>query len=194
MLALTAENAATERGQNPHRGRTGISASDRAAVSRFFRRRRSDTARSVVARARSGHDACVSDDPLRFYDGEWFTIGGSEFDFLAIDDKGQVAVFSHGGWGPIPRAIVDRWEQAIKAVEATERLPVTTTAQEAPGGPDDYSSWWLTKVERGLFAYDWRNTYGPYQLTRSPTRQSTSMRRRACRVTAVWSYSAPTSR
>ena len=71
----------------------------------------------------------MSDDPLRFYDGEWFTIGGSEFDFLAIDDKGQVAVFSHGGWGPIPRGIVDRWEEAIKAVDATDRRPVTTTAQ-----------------------------------------------------------------
>lgn len=62
---------------------------------------------------------------------------------------------------------MDRSEQATKAVEAAERLPVTTTVQDPPVGADDYSEW-LIKVERGLFAYDWRDTYGPYRLVARP--------------------------
>ena len=54
-----------------------------------------------------------------------------------------------------------------QAVEAAERLPVTTTVQDAPIGGGDYSEW-LTKVERGLFAYDWWDTYGPYRLVARP--------------------------
>ena len=105
------------------------------------------------------------DDALRRHRSSF--IGGSEFDFLATDAVGQVAVFSHAGWGPIPRAVVDRSEQATKAVEAAELLPVMTTERDAPVGGGDYSEW-LIKVERGLFAYDWWDTYGPYRLVARP--------------------------
>jgi hypothetical protein len=76
-------------------------------------------------------------------------------------------MFSHAGWGPIPRAVVDRSEQATKAVEAADLLPVMTTAQGAPVDRGDYSEW-LAKVERGLFAYDWWDTHGPYRLVARP--------------------------
>jgi hypothetical protein len=106
------------------------------------------------------------DDARRRYEAS-LSLGGYEFDFLATDAVGQVAVFSHAGWGPIPRVVVDRSEQATKAVEAAERLPVTTTVQDAPVDGGDYSEW-LTKVECGLFAYDWWDTYGPYRLVARP--------------------------
>jgi len=109
----------------------------------------------------------VDDDPWRFHDGQRFTIGGYEFDFLAVDDVGNVAMFSHAGWGPIPRSVVDRWLEATEAVDAVDELPATTAAVEVPKGPGDYTDW-LTKVERGLFAYDWHDTYGPYRLVAAP--------------------------
>jgi hypothetical protein len=90
-----------------------------------------------------------------------------EFDFLAVDDDDHVAVFSSAGYGPLPLAVLDQPELEQEAVEATELLPIVSNIKDAPIGGGDYH-FWLARVERGLFAYDWENTYGPYQRVAIP--------------------------
>jgi hypothetical protein len=106
----------------------------------------------------------VDEDRLRFFNGEF---GGWEFDFFIVDDMGHVAMFSHAGWGPIPRTVVDRYEQAFKVNDAVDELPAVTKVAEAPPEAGDWSDW-LNRVERGLFTYDWWNTYGPYRRVERP--------------------------
>jgi hypothetical protein len=101
---------------------------------------------------------------LRFYNGEF---GGWELDFFMVDDMGHVAMFSHAGWGPIARTVVDRYEQAFKVNDAVDELPAVTKVAEAPPEAGDWSDW-LNRVERGLFTYDWWNTYGPYRRVARP--------------------------
>ena len=89
---------------------------------------------------------------------------GLEFDFLAVDDDDHVAVFSSAGYGPLPVAVLDEPEREQEAVEATELLPVVSRVSAADIG----SGFELPFAERGLFAYDWEDTYGPYRRVATP--------------------------
>ena len=89
----------------------------------------------------------------------------TEFDFLAIDVDDHIGMFSSAGFGPLPVAVLADPERELDALDTTELLPrITDTVgsffgRPAPNG--DYSSW-LSWVQRGLFAYDWKGAYGPY--------------------------------
>ncbi len=92
---------------------------------------------------------------------------GLEFDFLAVDDDDHVAFFSSAGYGPLPVAVLDRPEREQEAVEAVEALPIVSEIGHRPVGEGDFS-FWLIRVERGLFVYDWERTYGPYRRLAAP--------------------------
>jgi hypothetical protein len=96
---------------------------------------------------------------------------GLEFDFLALDDDDYVAVFSSAGYGPLPLAVLGDPDSVREAVEATELLPVVSEVEHARRAGD--WSFWLLRAERGLFAYDWDQSYGPYRRVVSPVSPAT---------------------
>ena len=93
---------------------------------------------------------------------------GREWDFLAVDKTGQVAVLSSAGYGPIPSAVLASRETVERAVDAVMRLPVTTSA--VPTDPErggNYSDWYDIS-SRGFYTFDWHVWHGPYELIATP--------------------------
>ena len=93
---------------------------------------------------------------------------GFEFDWLASDAEGHVALFSTAGGGYAPPAFlrdVEAHDHAIAAIMAT---PASTTARFAPELPSDRTNTWRLAAERGLFAFDSDVHGGPYLLVAAP--------------------------
>ncbi|MFD3399486.1 hypothetical protein ACFWUU_02340 [Kribbella sp. NPDC058693] len=96
-------------------------------------------------------------------------VWGREWDFLAVDETGQVAVLSTAGYGPIPAAVLADRENVEHAIEDLARMPVTTTAVPAdPDRPGNYSDWYDVSA-RGFYTFDWRVWHGPYELIATPS-------------------------
>ncbi|MEU4390714.1 hypothetical protein [Kribbella sp. NPDC023855] len=93
---------------------------------------------------------------------------GREWDFLAVDSAGHVAVLSSAGYGPIPEPVLAAREVVERADDAIAALPTITRAvPESPRREGNLSDWYSLS-ERGLFAYDWRIWHGPYERIASP--------------------------
>jgi hypothetical protein len=93
---------------------------------------------------------------------------GMEWDFLAVDSAGQVAVLSTAGEGPIPAPVLAAREDVELAVAQLQDLLATTSA--VPADPDqsgNYSEWFDLSA-RGLYAYDWTAMTGGYELISAP--------------------------
>ena len=96
---------------------------------------------------------------------------GIEWDFLAVDATGSVALLSSAGYGPIPARVLDQRPLVERAVSELEALPPVGAAddrRDPSNRSGDYADW-FTMSERGLFAYDWRVHHGPYTLVSAPT-------------------------
>jgi hypothetical protein len=79
---------------------------------------------------------------------------GIELDWLAIDADDRVALFSTGGAGPMPLAVVDRLEEVGTAIERLASLPILGECAESPstdGGRLHFETW-TGPCLRGLFA------------------------------------------
>lgn len=95
-------------------------------------------------------------------------IQGLEYDWLASDNDGCVALFSTAGAGHAPKAFLldtDAHDMAIRAVLA---LPATTAAKFAPDLAPGLINTWQLVAERGLYAYDCDPNGGPYHLVAAP--------------------------
>ncbi|WP_433013573.1 hypothetical protein [Kribbella sp. CA-294648] len=93
---------------------------------------------------------------------------GLEWDFLAVDSAGHVAVLSSAGYGPIPELVLAAREVVGRADDAIEALPTFTQAvRDNPEREGNFSDWYSLS-ERGLFAYDWNLWHGPYKRIASP--------------------------
>jgi hypothetical protein len=92
---------------------------------------------------------------------------GLEFDWLACDQDGFVAMFSSAGFGPVPEDAV-HLASVRGALEGIMALPVTGQATSIGGTttPDD----WIAAAQRGLFAFDWTHARDRYQLEALPSR------------------------
>lgn len=95
---------------------------------------------------------------------------GMEFDWPAIDRDGRVAVFSSGGYGPVPSEFI-RVDRAVDAaLDLVRGLPGLGRSRRTPAsGPGDNSSWFELGA-RGFYVYDWPTHHGPYQLICTPSR------------------------
>lgn len=96
---------------------------------------------------------------------------GIEWDFLAVDATGSVALLSSAGYGPIPARVLAQRSLVERAVSELDAHPVVGAAEDRRDPSNrsgDYSDW-FTMSERGLFAYDWRVHHGPYGLVSAPT-------------------------
>jgi hypothetical protein len=95
---------------------------------------------------------------------------GIEFDWLATDTLGSVALLSSAGYGVVPPVVIQHVDQVDDAVDIIGQLPATGAATDVitPTG-GDYSDWHQAAA-RGLYAYDWHQSHGPYQRLASPTK------------------------
>lgn len=96
---------------------------------------------------------------------------GVEWDFLAVDAAGAVALLSSAGYGPIPARVLEHRALVERAVSEIADLPMVGAALDRRDSDDrsgDYSDWFRMS-ERGLFGFDWRVHHGPYRLVSQPT-------------------------
>ena len=82
---------------------------------------------------------------------------GTEFDWFALDDAGEVAVFATAGFGPVPA-------QVRAASEDHDAIGdrITATGWGTPNVWDSYA-------ELGLFAYDWDEQRRCYSRVGQPS-------------------------
>ena len=96
-----------------------------------------------------------------------------DIEWVAVDRKGRLAVFTTGGAGPIARAYL-RVEAAFDRVSAAVRaMPESTDYElvmEVPR-PDDF----IAFARRGFFSYDWTDVHritgpktGRYEMQARP--------------------------
>jgi hypothetical protein len=85
---------------------------------------------------------------------------GYELDWLGVDRRGHVGLFSSGGYGPIPKAVADNLTEVEAALDRLNILPVLEPCAESPEGDGDYSSW-IEPGRRGIFGFDWGPTRNP---------------------------------
>lgn len=82
---------------------------------------------------------------------------GTEFDWFALDEAGEVAVFATAGFGPVPTQV----RTASEDHDAIgDRITVTGW-----GTPDVWDSY----ARVGLFAYDWDDSLHCYSRVRQPS-------------------------
>jgi len=93
---------------------------------------------------------------------------GLEFDWLAVDGRGFVAIFSTAGSGLVPHgfepALHDAAIDALAAVEATSAVvcaPVVATGLR---------NLWRELAERGPYGFDAAPTGGPFRRVAIPSR------------------------
>ena len=95
-------------------------------------------------------------------------IKGLEYDWLATDAEGHVALFSTAGGGYAPDAFLhdtDAHDDAIAAILASEPR---TRVRFAPLLPPNRKNTWRLAAERGLFAFDSDPNGGPYRIVAAP--------------------------
>lgn len=97
---------------------------------------------------------------------------GREFDWLACDREGRVAIFLTAGYGEVPEAVLDAIsdEDAFlaKVTEAiVEHLPQTTKGEQVGRGlrSDPFTPF---VGDRGFYVFDWKHWQGPYDLVLAP--------------------------
>jgi hypothetical protein len=114
-------------------------------------------------------------------------VAGREWDFLATDRDGSVALITSAGYGPIPQAVLSHGVSVEAAVAGLQtQLPVISESlgrreQDLSG---DYSDWFEAS-KRGLYTYDWHVHGGPYEQVSAP-----SVRLRAEDLTPEIGYAA----
>jgi hypothetical protein len=92
-------------------------------------------------------------------------IYGLEFDWLAIDATGAIALCASAGYGEIPLAILRHSTSVESGADVDRRLiaalPVIGGHRVEGHGPGWCEEWRLLGA-RGLYVYDWRHWSGPY--------------------------------
>lgn len=93
---------------------------------------------------------------------------GFEFDWLASDADGNVALFSTGGSGYAPEELVRDTDAHDAAIDAILAVPAMTSARLAPQLPPGLPNTWHLVAERGLFAFDCAPPGTSYRLVAAP--------------------------
>lgn len=89
---------------------------------------------------------------------------GLEWDWFAADALGYVAIFSSAGWGPVPDVIFATMDAQKEIAERLSTLcGVANISDLVFTDPNLLAT-------RGIFAYDWHETFGPYRRIVFPLR------------------------
>jgi hypothetical protein len=86
-------------------------------------------------------------------------IAGMEFDWFAVDQDGNFALFATAGAGPVPDQVFDSLD---RHGELAENITIVGW------GTNEV---WYSFARLGLFAYDWRDELKAYVRVAEPTRQ-----------------------
>lgn len=92
---------------------------------------------------------------------------GVEFEWLAVDASGQLAVFT-GAYGPVPANLVVRELEVDSAMRNLMDLQVRGPARDVVTLPGSMSSW-LAWSARGFHTYAWHQRSGPYVRVCTPS-------------------------
>lgn len=95
-------------------------------------------------------------------------IAGLEYDWLARDAEGHVALFSTAGGGYAPSRFLHDTDAHDAAIDAIVALPPSTEVERAPELPPHLDNRWRSVAERGLFAFDSDPNGGAYRLVAIP--------------------------
>lgn len=95
-------------------------------------------------------------------------IWGLEYDWLARDSKGHIALFSTAGAGYPTTEFLRDTDAHDFAIKTIKNLPATTKARFFPEVAQGLVNDWRLVAERGLFAYDGDPNGGPYRLVAAP--------------------------
>ena len=95
---------------------------------------------------------------------------GIEFDWLGVDRRGQVAVFTTSGYGAVPVDVNVHVNDVDRAIDHLHRMPVIGGADHivVPASHGNYADWY-TYSAQGFYAYDWDLWHGPYLRLAAPT-------------------------
>ncbi len=85
---------------------------------------------------------------------------GLELDWLAVDHQGHVGLFLSGGYGPVPREVIDHLHEVEVAVGRVGMLPVVGACAVSPQGDGDFSDL-IEPARRGFFGFDWGPVRNP---------------------------------
>lgn len=118
---------------------------------------------------------------------------GIEYDWLACDRDGHVALFSTAGWGCAPVGFVDDTGAHDRGVDALLQRSASTSARESPVLPRHLVNTWHLVAERGVFAFDFDVDRGIYRRVAVPDTATllgdvpevTSKAARTCTLSAV---------
>ncbi len=78
---------------------------------------------------------------------------GFELDWLPVDAAGHIGLFSSGGYGPVPLAVVNHLGDVEEALGRLAVMPVTSECVEEPAGGK--FEFWIEPARRGFFGFDW---------------------------------------
>lgn len=95
-------------------------------------------------------------------------VAGLEYDWIASDATGHVALFSTAGAGYAPPAFLRDTDAHDAALRVVLGLPATTEAEFYPAVAAGLANTWRLVAERGLFAYDASPSGGPYRKVAAP--------------------------
>lgn len=90
-----------------------------------------------------------------------------EFDWLASDADGFVALFSSAGFGPVPEELPPQVDAIDQALDRMKALPLTSDETPADAAEPDE---WVAAAQRGFFAFDWAHDHDRYEIEAMPKR------------------------
>jgi hypothetical protein len=98
---------------------------------------------------------------------------GFEYDWLASDGDGHVAIFATAGGSFAPEEFLNDTDEHSRAIEVALALPPSTVAAFAPTLKPGLKNTWLEMAKRGFFGFDGEfngGLGGPYTKVASPER------------------------
>lgn len=95
-------------------------------------------------------------------------VSGFEFDWLASDGDGCVALSSTAGGGFAPMPFLQNPDEHQAAIDELLAAPASTAARFAPEFPSARQNTWRLVAERGLYAFDSDAHGGAYRLLAAP--------------------------
>ncbi len=97
-------------------------------------------------------------------------IAGLEYDWVAVDVDGRIAVFSTAGAGEVPSEFLESIDKHEQVIEYLLNLEPVAEAISYPPVADGLKNTWRDLAERGVFAYDCSPNGGAYELVGVPGR------------------------
>lgn len=93
---------------------------------------------------------------------------GLEYDWLASDGDGHVAIFTTAGGSYAPEEFLRDTEEHDRAIEVALAIPPLTEAVLAPRLKPGLRNTWLDLARRGFFGFDGDPNGGPYAKVAVP--------------------------